>query len=199
MLRRTVLIAAAACLIGSLPAASQTPAKRIRGTVQSLDGQVLSVRTAAGEVVKITLAANYTVGLLAPTTIDKVKPGSFVGIVGIGPNDRQRAVVVTIFPPGAPANELQIPWDSLPNSTMTNATVESEVTANDGRELTVVMKGQKVQVAVPPSAVIVEVLPGTPAQVLPGAGVIVVAQQAADGQLTAARLNVGKGGFTPPM
>ena len=200
MHRRIVLLAAAAaCLIGSGPASAQTTPRRLRGTVQSLDGRVLAVATASGEIVKITLAADYTVGLLAPTTIDKIKPGSFVGIVGVGPKDRQRAVVVSIFPPGGARNEAQFAWDSLPDSTMTNAPVESEVAGNDGHQLTVTLKGEKVQVTVPPNAIIVETEPGTQAQVTPGSKVIIFAQAAADGQLTAARVNVGKDGFTPPM
>jgi hypothetical protein len=91
------------------------------------------------------------------------------------------------------------PWDLQPESTMTNATIESEVTGADGRELTVDAKGEKLKVTVPPNTPIVTFEPGTPAMLTPGTKVFVGATKAADGTLTAARVNAGKDGLTPPM
>ena len=82
---------------------------------------------------------------------------------------------------------------------MTNATVESEVSGSDGRMLTVVAKEETLQMTVPPNTPIVTFEPGSPAMLVPGAAVFVGAQKAADGKLTAARINVGKDGLVPPM
>ncbi len=190
---------AALVLTTSLEAAAQT-ARRIRGTVEQLDGNTLIVQSRQGEALRIALAPNFTVGALSKGDLSAVQPGAYVGIVSTGPRDRMRAAVVTVFPEGASrANEGQSAWDTLPNSMMTNAPVESEVTGKNGRELTVSVKGEKLAVQVPPDAIIAVTSAGTPAMVTPGSKVIIFAQAAADGTLSAARVNVGRDGFTPPM
>ncbi len=186
-------------LVSSLDAAAQT-VRRVRGTVEQLDGNTLVVQSRQGEAVRIALAPNFTVGALSKGDLSAVQPGAYVGIVSTGPRDRMRAAVVTVFPEGASrANEGQFAWDTLPNSLMTNAPVESEVTGKDGRELTVSVKGEKLAVEVPPDAIIAVTTAGNPTMVTPGAKVIVFAQMAEDGALSASRVNVGRDGFTPPM
>lgn len=178
-------------------AQAQTTSARIRGTIESLDGTMLTVGLTAGGTASIALAPNYTVGAIVPTTLDAVKPGSMIGVVGFGPPKQQRAAVISIFPPGASVNESQFAWDSEPDSVMTNAPVTSEVASTAGRILTVTVKGEAIQVTVPPNAIIQTTEPGTPAMLVKGAKVLVGAQRAADGALTASRVNVGKDGFTP--
>ena len=196
-MRRILLSAVALVLLTATGAAAQSTPKRIRGTVQKLDGNTLTVTTNAGETDTIVLAPNYTVGALVPTTLDRVKPGTKIGVVGFGPPDKQRAAVISIFPENVAVAEAQFPWDSAPDSTMTNAPVTSEVASADGRTLTLTVKGQPVQVLVPPGAIIQATEPGTPAMLTAGAKVLVLAQQGADGAMTAARVNVGKDGYTP--
>lgn len=189
----------ALALTSGMDAAAQT-VRRVRGTVEKLDGNTLVVQSRRGEEVRIALAPNFTVGALSQGDLSAVKPGAYVGIVSTGPRDHMRAAVVTVFPEGASrANEGQSAWDTLPNSMMTNAPVDPEVTANNGHELTVSVKGEKLAVEVPSDAVIVVTSPGTPAMVTPGSKVIVFAQAGSDGALSAARVNVGRDGFTPPM
>ncbi len=198
MRRRLFLSTAALMLLAmAAPAWAQTTPKRIRGTVTSLAGNTLTVASTAGEALRVVLAPNYTVGAIVPTTLDKVKPGSMIAVVGFGPPKQQRAAVISIFPPGATVADSQFPWDSQPDSVMTNAPVTSEVASSAGRVLTVTVKGEPIQVTVPPNAIIQETEPGTPAMLTPGAKVLIFAQQAADGTITAPRVNVGKDGFTP--
>lgn len=196
MQRRTSLFAVLAMFALALPAAAQTTPKRVRGTIQSLEGATLTVLAADGETVKIALAPNYTVGAVVPATLDRVKPGAMIGVVGFGPPKQQRAAVISIFPPGATANELQMAWDSQPGSMMTNAPVVSEVTGADGPVLNVTVKGEPIQVTVPANVIVQASEPGTPAMLVPGAHVLISTQQAA-GTLTASRVNVGKDGWKP--
>lgn len=192
------LVLASGLLVATTGAAvAQTTAMRIRGVIQKFAGNTLTVAATSGDVDDILLVPNYTVSAIFPTTLDKVKPGSKVGIVGFGPPDRQRAAVISIFPEGANVNEAQFAWDSAPDSTMTNAPVTSEVDGNDGKQLTVTMQGQPIEVTVPPGAIIQETEPGSAAMLTPGAKVLIVAQQGADGTMTAPRVIVGKDGFTP--
>ena len=128
------------------------------------------------------------------------KPGTFIGAAATGPKDHLRAAEVLIFPEALRGTgEGHYPWDLVPESTMTNATIESEVTGSDGNQLTVVAKGEKLNMTVPPGTPIVTFEPGSSAMLTPGTKVFIGAQKAADGTLTAARVNAGKDGLTPPM
>ena len=192
---RVVLLAGAVLLLAGA-AAAPTP-KRIRGTISSLAGHTLTVVERDGQTDKVELAPDCTVAAIVPASIDQVKPGEKIGIVGFGPPTRQRAAVISIFPPGGTVNEAQFAWDSQPDSVMTNAPVVSDVASADGRVLTVTVKGETIEVTVPNNAVIQASEPGTPAMLVPGAKVLIFAQQAADGVITAPRVNVGKDGLTP--
>src|ERR1700710_1341593 len=96
-MRRRLLLTSLPALCLTRAAFAQTTPRRIRGTVRSLAGDTLTVETNAGDTVTVALAADLTVGALVPTTLDQIKPGSFIGIVGVGPKDHQRAVTITIF------------------------------------------------------------------------------------------------------
>ncbi len=196
MLRRTILIASAALAIAH-PVLAQTTPARLRGTIRALEDLALTIENRDGDPVRIALAPNYTVSAIVPTTLDAVKPGSTIGIVGFGPPKQQRAAVISIFPPGAAVSAAQFPWDTQPDSVMTNAPVTSDVVTATGRTLTVTVKGEPIEVTVPPNAIIQTSEPGTPAMLVPGAKVLIFAQRAADGTLSANRVNVGKDGFTP--
>ncbi len=203
MLRRTllaaILLTAATTAMAQTPAPATTP-QRVRGTVQSLDGNVLTIATREGGTARITLAPNYTVAAVIPATLADAKPGAYIGTAATGPKDKLRALEVLIFPEAMRGSgEGHFPWDLQPESTMTNAAIESEVTGSDGRELTVVAKGEKLKVMVPAGVPIVTFEPGSPAMLTPGAKVFIGAQKAPDGSLTAARVNAGKDGLTPPM
>jgi hypothetical protein len=82
---------------------------------------------------------------------------------------------------------------------MTNATVATLADNPKGREMTLNYKGESNKVTVPAGVPIVTFEPGDKAMLKPGAKVFAVTQKQADGSLTAARVNVGKDGLTPPM
>ena len=81
---------------------------------------------------------------------------------------------------------------------MTNGTVGSVVGSTD-RTLTVKYQGGEKKVLVPADVPIVTFEPGNASELKAGAHVIVQAMKAADGTLSASRVNVGKDGLTPPM
>jgi len=83
---------------------------------------------------------------------------------------------------------------------MTNATVSTVAAGSDGQTLKLDYKDGGTQtIKVKPGIPIVTFLPATQADAKVGAKVFVGATKAADGTLSAARLNVGKDGLTPPM
>ena len=197
---------ASTALVGTTLASTaraQTPTgtpERIRGTIKALEGSTLVVQSREGTEQRVMLAQPFNVAAVVPTTLADAKPGSFIGAAATGPKDKLRALEVLIFPEAARgSNEGHYPWDLQPESTMTNATIESEVSGTDGRTLTVVAKGETLTMVVPPDVPVVTFEPGTPAMLTPGAQVFIGATKGEDGLLRAARVNVGKDGLTPPM
>jgi hypothetical protein len=175
---------------------------RVRGTIEKVDGNVLTVKTREGQEVKVKLADNARVLGLDKASIDDVKQGSYVGVSAMPQTDgSQKALHVHIFLEAQRGlAEGFGPWDSRPNSTMTNATVDTLVTGTDGRTLTVKYKDGNKKIVVPPDAPIVKYVPGNKDELKPGAKVMVFAGiKQADGSIETPNISVGLNGLTPPM
>ncbi len=211
-MRRALLASALllTALTTALPAQAQTPAsqtptpqtptQRIRGSIVGLEGTNLVVATREGPEARIVLASNYEVTAVIPATLADIKPGTYIGTAAVGPKDRLRALEVLIFPEAMRGTgEGHRPWDLVPESTMTNATVENEVSSTNGRDLTLKFGAESLKVAVPPDAPIVTFEPGSKDMLKPGTKVIITATRAPDGTLSASRVAAGKNGLTPPM
>ena len=190
-------------LITATAAVAQTTPTRIRGTISAIDGKTVTIATREGSTVKVNLADNWTVNLVAPLTMADIKQGGFVGIASLkGPDGSLNALEVLVFPAAMQAakpGEGHYPWDLQPESMMTNATVAAVAAGGDGQTLKLEYKDGTQTIKVKPGTPIVTFLPGTQADAKVGAKVFVGAAKAADGTLTAPRLNVGKDGMTPPM
>ena len=200
---RTLLAALAAWLIGTaliaMPAAAQP--QRIRGTIASLDGLVLTVTTREGPQVKITLADNYTVGALKKVDMAAITTGTFVGIAAApAPGGGWRALEVLVFPEaGRGSGEGHYDWDLAPGSSMTNATVTAVVNGMNGRTVNLKYKDGTTDITIPDGTPIVTPTTADRSDVKPGAAILIGATKAADGSLTAARMTVEKDGVKPPM
>ena len=110
-----------------LPAGAQqapqgTPT-RIRGTVDKLDGQALTVKSREGEIVTIALA-DMLPSLTSSRRMSEIS-SDYIASTGIkGTDGKLHAIEVRIFPESLRgAGEGQYPWDLKPDSVMTNATV----------------------------------------------------------------------------
>jgi hypothetical protein len=115
--------------------------ERIRGTVQSVDGQVLTVATAAGPV-RVQLAPSTPVATVVQTDRAHITPGSFLGIGSVtAPDGSQRAAEVTVFPESMRGTgEGSYPWNGPAaggggSGQMTNGTAGSMTngTVSDSR------------------------------------------------------------------
>jgi hypothetical protein len=116
------------------------------------------------------------------------------------PDGTQKAVEIHIFPEAMRGSgEGHRPWDLMPNSTMTNATVDSEVAVSDGQKLVLKYKDGEKTFIVPQNAAIVAFAPGTMAEVKPGTKVFVIAAKQPDDTLSATTITVGRDGVAPPM
>src|SRR5437588_1135339 len=137
----------------ALPAAAQNPPEgaptRIRGTVEKLDGQNLTVKSRDGQSLSIALAPNFTVRAVVAKTVADIKPGDFVASTSVkGPDGKLRAIEVHILPESlrGVAREGQFPWDLVPDSLMTNATAAQITSAPQGQVIKVTYKDGEAEV-----------------------------------------------------
>jgi hypothetical protein len=158
-MRSKLFLAAVFVAALAMPAVAQNPPDttpaRIRGTVDKLDGQTLLVQSRDGQKLSIALAPNYTVlGVVAKNVTD-IKPGDYVASTSVkGPDGKLKAIEVHIFPENMRGvAEGQFPWDLLPDSIMTNATVAQVTSAPEGRIIKVTYKGGgEAEVTIPPAS-----------------------------------------------
>lgn len=200
--RRWALGAAALGLVFVTTAALAQERVRVRGTIEKVDGNVLTVKTREGQDVKVKLPDNARVVGIEKASIDDVKQGSYIGVSAMPQTDgSQKALHVHIFLDAMRGvAEGFGPWDVRPNSTMTNATVDNMVTSTDGHTITVKYKDGEKKIIVPPEAPIVKYVPGNKDELKAGAKIFVVAAvKQPDGTLEAPNISVGLNGLTPPM
>ncbi len=197
------LIAVAMLALSSLSALAQpAPTTRIRGTIESVDGNLLGIKTREGSDVKVRMTDNASVFAVVKTSLSEIKEGSYIGVTALPePDGTQKAIAVHIFPENQRgAAEGFRPWDARANSTMTNATVAQTVKGTDGQNITVKYKDGEKKVVVPPETPIVTFVATDKSEIKPGAKLIILsAVKKEDGTLEANRVNVGRDGVTPPM
>jgi hypothetical protein len=189
------------------PVATAAPAQppvRIRGTVVYADAKQLIVKDRGGEVISLVRPADMQLSEVYRIKLSDIKRGSFIGTAAMPQADgTQKALEVVVFPEAARGTgEGHRPWDLLPQSTMTNATVADLAAApksvHGGQQLRLTYKGGEKTVIVPPDVPVVTFRPGTDALLAPGAYVLVNAQEK-NGTPTALRVTAGRNGFAPPM
>jgi hypothetical protein len=182
--------------------AQQAPVPtRVRGTIESIDGNVIDVKSRSGEDYKLHMTDNMAVVDIVKASLSDIKVGSFIGATTVpGPDGAPKAVEVHIFPEAMRGTgEGSRPYDLKPNSTMTNATVSDSVVANDGHTLLVKYKGGEKKVDVSPETPVVTFVPGDKSELKVGAKVIAFMKQLPDGSFETSRVSIGRDGLTPPM
>jgi hypothetical protein len=189
-------------LFASVAWAQQPPSVRIRGTIEGVDGSMLTVKSRDGTDVKVRMTDNVSIVGITKIAMSEIKPGSYIGVSAMPePDGTQKALAIHIFPEAMRGTgEGFRPWDLRPNSTMTNATVAETVASTDGQNILVKYKDGEKKVVVPPDTPIVTFVPGEKSELKPGAKIIIFgATKKEDGTLEANRVNVGLDGITPPM
>ncbi|RZL67661.1 MAG: hypothetical protein EOP77_03995 [Variovorax sp.] len=199
-----VLVSTAAVTTLATAQNAPSPTIRVRGTIVFADAAKMIVKDRGGEVVTLARAADMPVSEVYAIKLADIKQGSFIGTAAMPQADgSQKALEVLVFPEAARGTgEGHFPWDLQPQSTMTNATVadlaSAPSSARGGQQLRLSYKGGEKTVIVPRGTPVVTFRPGTDALLVPGAKVLVNAQER-NGTPTAVRVLAGRNGFTPPM
>lgn len=229
MKRLTTL--ALAGTLASLLAVTGTSAapklERVRGTIESSDGDTVAIKTSEGTKT-VAIAADTAVVNVVKSSLDNVKDGVFIGTATKDGTEPLQAIEVVIFPDAMKGTgEGHYAWDAINDtagggtavkssmtngtvksgsgggpkvkSSMTNATVQKSEGAGGSKTLTVGYDGDQTKtIIVPPKAPIVAFEKADKSILKPGGKIFVVA--ADDGaKLTAKLAGVGKDGVTPPM
>lgn len=199
--RPLIAVAMAAASTFAAVAQRATVPTRVRGTIESVDGDTMEVKSRSGEDVKLHIAPDVRVAGVTKISLTDIKVGSFVGATTVpGPDGAQNAVEIHVFPESMRGTgEGSRPWDLQPNSSMTNATVSESVVGNDGHTLLVKYRDGEKKVFVSDMTPVVTFVPADKSELKAGAKVIAFMKQLPDGSFETNRVSVGRDGLTPPM
>ena len=170
------------------------PPVRVRATITSIEGGVLTVKLRDGADMKVKLADNAPVNEIFKASLADVKTGAYVAVTGMPqPDGSQKAFALYIFPEAQRGTgEGHRPWDFAPNSTMTNATVDAQVAAKDGQTLTLKYKDGEQKVLVTPATEITAATRKSAADLKAGQKILVfAAKKQPDGTLEAPNISFG--------
>jgi hypothetical protein len=193
--------AAAGAAIAQQPASPQSQTLRLRGVIEKLNGGAVLAKSTNGEDLRLKLVDKVLVVAVVKASIAEIKPGLFIGSGAMPqPDGSQSAIEVHIFAESMRgAGEGHRAWDGAPNSTMTNGTVGATISGVDGPVVTVQYKGGEKKIIVGPNVPIVRYEIADTGAITPGAPFTAVATgKAGDGSFDVSRINVGRGGASPP-
>jgi hypothetical protein len=186
-------------LASSASFAQQSPPVRVRGTIEKLDGNTLLVKSRDGAELKLALKDNVRIGGVVKASLTDVKADTNVAITSRPRADGTlEAVELRIAPAGQPFNSFHGDWDLMPNSFMTNGSLQTSVAGVDGQMLTVKYKIQgkpdeEKKIVVTPKTIIATTVAGTKEDLKPGLKVFVAgAPKLPDGSLDVAAIQVEK-------
>jgi hypothetical protein len=197
MTSKIVAAVALAAGFAVMSVSAQAQNVRVRGTIEKVDGDLVTVKSRDGSELKLKLKDNAAIRGVVKASLADVKSGSNVAITSRPrPDGSLQAVELRIFPPG-PFNSFHADWDLMPNSFMTNGNLQTSVAGVDGQVLTVQYKaGDKTdekKIVVTPQTIIATTVAGSKADLKPGLHVFVAgAPKLPDGSLDVANIQVEK-------
>jgi hypothetical protein len=196
------------CAVGALAIfalspvlAQRAPTTRIRGTITSVDGANMTIKSRTGHDYPVRVSDKVAVVGLVKFSLADIKTGDFIGAAAEPQSDgSQKALEIHVFPESMRGTgEGFRPFDLKPNSTMTNATVTESAISSDGKTLTLKYKDGEKKLIVSPDTPVVTFVPGDKSELKAGAKIIATAVKQADDSWEVTRVSVGRDGLTPPM
>jgi hypothetical protein len=141
-----------------IPAMAAAQSNRIRGTIESVDQNSMTVQTLQGNKVQVSLTGATKYVTVVKSGLSDVAKGSFIGTATKGSGNFLVALEVVIFPPSLRGTgEGHYGWDTLPDTTMagggsvassmTNGTVEAASSSGPGTKVNTTMTNGDVQSA----------------------------------------------------
>jgi hypothetical protein len=142
----------------AIPTMAVAQSERVRGTIESVEQNSMTVQTPQGGKVKVALTDATKYVTVVKSSLSKVAKGSFIGTATKGSGDFQVALEVVVFPPSMRGTgEGHYGWDALPDTTlagggsvassMTNGTVEAASSSGPKSNVNTTMTNGDVQAA----------------------------------------------------
>jgi len=171
---------------------------RVRGTITAVSGDTLSVKTREGRSIQLHLTPDAQVVTAKKTTLQEMGPNAYVGVTSVK-DSQGRLVAKEVHSLGPQVPQMHGPWDSTPNSFMTNANIAANAQSSGGNELTLKYKDGEQKILVTKDTEIVTFAPGTRADLKPGETIFSGAKVEGDGKFVTPRVAVSKDGVKPPQ
>ncbi len=196
---QTLRLSFAALLLSAVSATADDD-PHIRGEITAIDGDAVTVETASGQSVEVTMAEDYTVLVYSPMTFDDLHMDDYLAIPSIHKvGGGKEAMAVIVFPEAMRGfAEGEGAWDLVPGSRMTNASLAQITATTAGREVTVSYGGMTDTIAVPVSAPVVTFAPDPERRLEVGDNTILFAKSNGDG-LSAGLAGISTDGTLPPL
>ncbi|MGB7803503.1 hypothetical protein [Buttiauxella sp.] len=196
------LLSALLLSTGVMAAQPDNVIRPVRGTIDSVKGNAVTITTRQGEKLEVALTNNTKVNSVSEAKISDIKPDSFIGTAAVQQADGSlKALEVHVFDPSLRGSgEGFNPFESADGNvnTMTNGTVGKLVNSH-GRTMTVKVKDQQKTVIVPDDVPVVLIAPGSRNLLQPGTKVVLHGAKDDKGQWVVRGISAGKDGLTPPM
>ncbi len=194
--RRAIILKSCLALVlfAVAPAVAQQAdgVTRFSGTIEKVDGQHFTLKSADNSLVDFNVIAETMITLNEPSSLAAIKAGDYIASAAIkGEDGKLHSTEVRIFPEGMRGlGEGQRAMQE-PGKTMTNASVSEVVAAADGPTLKVTYKGGTSELVIGPKVPITAVVIGKVDDLKVGLAVFVLAgDKEADGTLDAKRIFV---------
>jgi len=198
---KTIQVALAGAILAACCAAATAQTLRVRGTIEKVDGNVLTLKSTDGAELRLTLADNALIVAVVKASMADIKEGTFLGSAAMPQADgSQKALEVHIFPePMRGTGEGHRPYAPVPNGTMTNGSASGATVAGvEGATMMVKYKDGEKKIVVPAGVPIVRYEIGGKGDLKAGAPfTVLAATKKPDGTLEASRINVGRDGVVP--
>src|SRR5262247_3906925 len=141
MASRVLTATAVVAAFAATTVVAQAQNVRVRGTIENVDGNTVTVKSREGASLKLVLKDNANVRGVVKASLADVKAATNVAITSRPRSDGTlEAVELRIFPANLPFNSFHGDWDLMPNSFMTNGSAQTSVAGVDGQVLTVIHK-----------------------------------------------------------
>ena len=178
--------------------AAGTPV-RVRGTIEGVADQSLSIKTIEGDSVTIALPEQFPVGVPTRVVLKDVKADSYVGVAAVPADDGGlNALEMQIFPEAfRGAAEGHYSWDLAPDSNMTNGNLAEIIPQGNDRLVHVEYQGGSQDIVVPADTPVWTFELSDRSALMTGAYAVVGTRKLADGTYTGEFAFVEKDGVRP--
>jgi hypothetical protein len=187
-------LAVAPVLAFAQPAAPARPPAftRYAGTVTAVAPDHLTIKAQDGQTSDVPLSPTWTAVATRQVDIESIKPGSFVATANTNIDATTgKSIELRIFEPGNKGGEGSFPMQQ-PNTTMTNATVQTVTKGAQGRELVVAYPGGTRHIIVPPDMQVIGNFPIDRDTIKPGDEISAFGVKGDDGVARATRVQVAR-------